>query len=160
MHQCPFDLDELKAELDEYGLVVLHNLLPAEQAQHMADRLMDIMNRQPEAEKLYQNLRGVFNYDPHDTFVPLVTNPIYLELARHLIGEGMQMAEVGAVWNKPGAPAGGFHADVPAGWFARSGRPVPDVCFMVNCIWMLTEFTRDNGGTLLMPFSQHSRRVP
>ena len=160
MHDHHFDLDELKAELDEYGFVVLPNLLPAAQVQQMADRLVEIMNRQPDAAKRYQNLRGVFNYDDQDTFVPLVTNPVYLELARHLVGEGMQMAEVGAVWNKPGAPAGGFHADVPAGWFARSGRPVPDVCFMVNCIWMLTEFTRDNGGTLLLPFSQHSHRIP
>jgi ectoine hydroxylase-related dioxygenase (phytanoyl-CoA dioxygenase family) len=83
-----------------------------------------------------------------------------LELARHLIGDGMQMAEVGAVWNKPGAPAGGLHADVPVGWFASAGRPIPDTCFMVNCIWMLTEFTRENGATLLLPFSHHSRRVP
>ena len=28
MHDHPFDLDELKAELDEYGFVVLHNLIP------------------------------------------------------------------------------------------------------------------------------------
>ena len=53
-----------------------------------------------------------------------------------------------------------MHADVPVGWFVQSGRPVPDVCFLVNCIWMLTEFTRANGGTLLMPFSQHWRRLP
>ena len=97
MHEHPFDLDELKAELDEYGFVVLHNLIPAEQVRHMADRLMHIMNQRPDTDKLYQNLRGVFNYDPQDTFVPLVTNPIYLALAQHLIGAGMQMAEVGAV---------------------------------------------------------------
>ena len=54
MHDRPFDLDELKAELDEYGFVVLHNLIPFEQARHMADWLMNIMNRQPDTEKLYQ----------------------------------------------------------------------------------------------------------
>jgi ectoine hydroxylase-related dioxygenase (phytanoyl-CoA dioxygenase family) len=156
----PANLDDLKVELDEYGFVVLHNLLPESLALELAERLIEIMRRRPEAERLYQNLRGVFNYDDTDSFVPLVTQPLYLELARHLVGDGMQMAEVGAVWNKPGAPAGGLHADVPAGWFARQGRPVPDVCFMVNCIWMLTEFTKENGATLLLPFSHHSRRVP
>lgn len=160
MDHAPLDLNELKTELDEYGFVVLPQLLPAEQAGHMAHRLMEIMNRQPEARARYQNLRGVFNYDDGDTFVPLVTQPVYLELARHLVGEGMQMAEVGAVWNKPGAAAGGWHADVPVGWFASQGRPIPDVCFMVNCIWMLTEFTRDNGATQLIPFSHRSRRLP
>jgi ectoine hydroxylase-related dioxygenase (phytanoyl-CoA dioxygenase family) len=160
MEQARSRIDELKAELDEYGFVVLHGLIPERQASHMADRLMEIMNRRPEAPALYQNLRGVFNYDDEDSFVSLVTNPVYLELARHMIGDGMQMAEVGAVWNKPGAPAGQLHADVPVGWFASQGRPIPDLCFMVNCIWMLTEFTRANGATLLMPFSQHSRRQP
>ena len=72
----------------------------------------------------------------------------------------MQMAEVGAVWNKPGAPAGGLHADVPVGWFPSQGREIPDTCFMVNCIWMLTEFTHENGGTRVMPFSHRSRRTP
>jgi ectoine hydroxylase-related dioxygenase (phytanoyl-CoA dioxygenase family) len=160
MHRPPFDMEELKAELDEYGFVVLHSLLPAEQAEQMAARLMATMSRQPDSHVLYQNLRGVFNYDDEDTFVPLVTHPVYLELARHMVGEGMQMAEVGAVWNKPGAPAGGLHADVPVGWFASCGRPIPEACFMVNCIWMLTQFTRENGATRLMPFSHHSRRVP
>jgi fumagillin biosynthesis dioxygenase len=159
-HQAPFDLDALKAELDESGFVVLHGLLPVEQATHMADRLVQVMEQRPEAGARYQNLRGVFNYDDEDTFVPLVTHPVYLELARHLVGEEMQMAEVGAVWNKPGAPAGGWHADVPVGWFASQGRPIPDLCFMVNCIWMLTEFTRENGGTQLIPFSHRSRGVP
>jgi ectoine hydroxylase-related dioxygenase (phytanoyl-CoA dioxygenase family) len=160
MNPAQWNMDELKAELEEYGFVVLHNLIPAAQAERMAARLMEIMNRQPDAPKLYQNLRGVFNYDDEDTFVPLVTQPVYLELARHLLGEGMQMAEVGAVWNKPGAPAGGLHADVPVGWFVGQGLPVPNVCCMVNCIWMLTEFTRENGATLLLPFSHHSRRTP
>jgi len=160
MHRAPFDMEELQTELEEYGFVVLHGLLPAGQVERMAARLMEIMREQPDAHRLYQNLRGVFNYDDEDTFVPLVTHPVYRELARHMVGEGMQMAEVGAVWNKPGAPAGGLHADVPVGWFPATGRPIPDTCFMVNCIWMLTEFTRENGATQLMPFSHHSRRVP
>jgi ectoine hydroxylase-related dioxygenase (phytanoyl-CoA dioxygenase family) len=160
MDRGQFDLAKLKTDLDEYGFVVLHNLIPTDQANHMATRLMEIQNRQPDAHKLYQNLRGVFNYDDEDTFVPLVTHPVYLELAKHLVGDGMQMAEVGAVWNKPGASAGGWHADVPIGWFARQGRPIPRTCFMVNCIWMLTEFTRENGGTQIIPFSQNSLRVP
>jgi ectoine hydroxylase-related dioxygenase (phytanoyl-CoA dioxygenase family) len=115
---------------------------------------------QPDADKLYQNLRGVLNYDDDQTFVPLVTNPVYLELAKHLVGDGLQLPEVGAVWNKPGALAGGLHADVPVGWFPSQGMPVPEVCFLVNAIWMLTEFTKENGGTQVMPFSHHSRRVP
>ena len=92
--------------------------------------------------------------------MPLVTNPVYLELARHLLGPDFQLAEVGGLWIKPGAPAPSFHADVPVGWFPQSGLPVPDACFIVNSIWMLTDFSRENGATQLIPYTHHSRRVP
>ncbi|MCZ6680209.1 MAG: phytanoyl-CoA dioxygenase family protein [Candidatus Poribacteria bacterium] len=154
------DIEQLKVQLDEYGFVIIHNLIPTNQANHMTERLMDIMNQHSDVNDLNQNLRGVFNYDDQDTFIPLVTNPVYLELAAHMLGPDFQMAEVGARWIKPGAEAQGLHADVPVGWFPQSGLPIPDACFMVNCIWMLTDFTLENGATQLMPFSHHSRRLP
>ena len=54
----------------------------------------------------------------------------------------------------------GLHADVPLPWFAQNNLPTPsNVCFMVNAIWMLTEFTRDNGATLLLPYSHRFGHV-
>ena len=44
--------------------------------------------------------------------------------------------------------------------FPQSGLPVPDACFIVNSIWMLTDFSRENGATQLIPYTHHSRRVP
>ena len=41
-----------------------------------------------------------------------------------------------------------------------NGLPVPNVCLMVNCLWMLTEFTAGNGATRVVPFSHLSGRVP
>ncbi len=154
------NMELLKTELEEYGFVVIPHLLPTAEADQMAKRLMELMTQQPEAHQLNQNLRGVLNYDDQDTFVPLVTHPVYLELARQKLGADFQLAEVGALWLKPGATAQGLHADVPVGWFPASGVPIPDVCFVVNGIWMLTDFTRENGATQLMPFSHYSRRVP
>ncbi len=154
------NIEELKRELDEYGFVIIHNLISPAEAGRMAERLMEIMGRQADADKLIQNLRNVLNNDDQDIFVPLVTNPVYLELARHLLGPDFQLAEVGGLWIKPGAPAPSFHADVPVGWFPQSGLPVPDTCFITNSLWMLTDFSRENGGTQLIPFSHHSRRAP
>ena len=154
------DIEQLKGELDECGFVIIHNLISTAEANRMAKRLMEIMGRQSDADKLVQNQRAVFNHDDQDIFVPLVTNPVYLELARHLLGPDFQLAEVGGLWIKPGAPAPSFHADVPVGWFPQSGLPVPDACFIVNSLWMLTDFSRENGATQLIPYTHHSRRVP
>ena len=154
------DIEQLKGELDECGFVIIPNLISTAEANRMAKRLMEIMGRQADADKLVQNQRAVFNHDDQDIFVPLVTNPVYLELARHLLGPDFQLAEVGGLWIKPGARAPSFHADVPVGWFPQSGLPVPDACFIVNSLWMLTDFSRENGATQLIPYTHHSRRVP
>ena len=154
------DIEQLKGELDECGFVIIPNLISTAEANRMAKRLMEIMGQQSDADKLVQNQRAVFNHDDQDIFVPLVTNPVYLELARHLLGPDFQLAEVGGLWIKPGAPAPSFHADVPVGWFPQSGLPVPDACFIVNSLWMLTDFSRENGATQLIPYTHHSRRVP
>ena len=154
------DIEQLKGELDECGFVIIHNLISTAEANRMAERLMEIMGQQADADKLVQNLRAVSNHDDQDIFVPPITNPAYLELARHLLGPDFQLAEVGGLWIKPGAPAPSFHADVPVGWFPQSGLPVPDACFIVNSLWMLTDFSRENGATQLIPYTHHSRRVP
>jgi ectoine hydroxylase-related dioxygenase (phytanoyl-CoA dioxygenase family) len=157
------DLEELKTELDEYGFVLINNLIPEDQALRMAERIMELMSKRPDADKAAQGLSAVFNFlepDEYEMFLPMVTHPVYLELARHVLGPGFQMAEVGVRWLKPGAPGQNLHADVPVGWFVRNGLPVPEQCMMLNCMWMLTEFTKENGGTVLIPFSQFSRRVP
>jgi len=83
-----------------------------------------------------------------------------MKLAHHILGDDFQMAEAGCRWLKPGSPGQNLHADVPMSWFGKQGLPIPNMCFMLNCMWMLTGFTRDNGATLLLPFSHHSRRLP
>ena len=46
------------------------------------------------------------------------------------------------------------------GWFAEQGLPVPEnICFIVQCNWMLTDFTRENGATELLPQS-HRFEIP
>jgi ectoine hydroxylase-related dioxygenase (phytanoyl-CoA dioxygenase family) len=154
------NLDQLKLELEEYGFVVIHDLIPRAEAERMAKRLMELMDQNLDPNLRNLNLRGVFNYDDQDTLIPLVTKPVCLDLAQHMLGPGFQMCEVGAIWLKPGAKAQGLHADVPIGWFPQAGMSIPSACFVVNCIWMLTDFVKENGATQLIPFSHHSRRVP
>ena len=157
------DVEELKVEMDEYGYVIIKELIPSDDALRMADRLMEIMLQQPDAGKPNQNLGGMFNYfEPEELplFTTLITNPVFLEISRHLLGDQFMLAGSGCNWWKPGAPAQGLHADVPVGWMLGNGLPVPNVCLMVNCLWMLTEFTAGNGATRVVPFSHLSGRVP
>src|SRR5579872_2044221 len=153
----------LKAEFEEYGFVVLKEAIPRRDALNIEERVKEIMSRRPDADKIDQHLPELLNYlDPKDdaAFLPLVTQPVCLALAQALLGEGFQMSEVGCRWRKPGAPAGPMHVSRPIESFNRDGLPLPNVCFVLAYSWMLSDLTADMGATLYLPFSHHSPRGP
>src|SRR5262245_15977403 len=153
----------LKAEFEEYGYVVLPNLIPRQDALRAERRVREIMSRQPDADKVDQHLPGFLNHiEPKDDplFLPLVTQPLCLRLARELLGEGFQMTEVGCRWRKPGAPEGPIHAGRPLDRLDRAGLPAPNIRFVLAFSWMLTDLPRDMRATLYLPVSHHAPRGP
>ena len=62
------DIETLKTELDEYGFVLIPDLIPVSDARHMANRLMEIMDQTFDSpdfsgtDDTSQHLRGVFNF--------------------------------------------------------------------------------------------------
>jgi hypothetical protein len=155
--------EDIKAEFDEYGWVVLPDAIPRRDAARLEERLKEILGRRPDAGKADQHLSGVFNYlEPKDDplFLPLVTQPTCLRLARDLLGEGFQMTEVGCRWRKPGALEGPIHATRPLDVMDRNGLPAPNQCLVLAFSWMLNDLTRDMGATLYLPFSQYAPRGP
>jgi hypothetical protein len=155
--------EDIRAEYDEYGFVVLRDAIPRRDAARVEERLKEILSRRPDASQVDQHLPGVLNHlEPRDDplFLPLVTQPTCLRLARDLLGAGFQMTEVGCRWRKPGAPEGPIHATRPLDVLDRAGLPAPNLCFVVAFSWMLQDLTRDMGATLYLPFSHHAPRGP
>ena len=93
-------------------------------------------------------------------FGPLLAHPVCLELARHALGDSLQMVEVTALVRKPGAPAHPLHCTAPAAWFAEQGFPMPEYRFVLPFSWILTDLTRESGARLFMAFSHLSGRLP
>jgi ectoine hydroxylase-related dioxygenase (phytanoyl-CoA dioxygenase family) len=160
----PANLDELKEQLDVFGYVVVPNLIPRERAEKMTVRLMDLMRRSGESEKVRPNLHGVFNAlettEDIELFSSLIDHPVLMVLVEHMVGARFQTSCSGALWIKPGCAPMGWHADVPMPWFGANNKPVPDLCFCANSIWMLTDFTKENGATRIVPMSHLARRQP
>jgi hypothetical protein len=152
-------IQDVRERLDEYGFAVLENLIPARDATAIAERLKAVMRERHNAARLDQSLRGVLSYE-EDLVRPLVLDPTCLSLAELMLGPGFQTAEVSSRWLKPGAPAQDLHVDVRVAGLPEAVLRAPDVCILVNCLWLLTDFTFKNGATLLIPFSHHSKRGP
>lgn len=156
-------LADLKAELDDYGFVVLKELIPRQNAARLAERVKELMSPAADDGKPERHLPGFFNHiEPDDDalFLPLVTQPIFLELAKSLLGERFQMTETGCRWRKPGAPDGPIHGTRPLDSIDRAGLPAPNVCFVLAFSWMLNDLTSDMGATLYLPFSHHVPHGP
>ena len=144
---------EATVQLAEEGYCVLEGLLdPAE-----ADRLVELSRpwmKMPEPN--FFHLGGALNDVPE--LASLCLDPTILEIAEHELGEGFILANnVDVTWTEPGAPAQPLHPDVPLSWMPQ---PWPAFPTALQVFWMLTDYTADNGATVVVPFSHHTRRPP
>jgi ectoine hydroxylase-related dioxygenase (phytanoyl-CoA dioxygenase family) len=161
------DVERAKQDFDVYGYVILKNLIPRNLADQMAERLKELMRADTKRkdEKL-QTLNNTFDrfetQEEIDLFCHLVSNPVVLALAEHALGKDFQISDTGVLWLKANAGFSGFgwHADTPLEWFTKNHRALVDLCFGMNVLWMLTDFTKENGATRVVPFSHMSRRHP
>ena len=165
-NETKVDLDQASLELDEYGYTILRDQIPRETALQMGDRLMEIIEKQNllgEERPRWGHLSCLFNFiDPSEDalFLPLITNRYILSLVHEKLGDSYQIGGANVVWRQPGVESYGLHSDVPLGWFAEQGLPVPEnITFTIQCAWMLTDFTYENGATLLLPGS-HRMGIP
>lgn len=156
-------IEEYKADLDLYGFIVIDDLMAGADAERLARRLVSLIERHSPPEGPDLALRGVLNFmDPVDQAMlsPLLSHPVGLELARHAMGEAVQLVEVTALLRNPGAPAHPLHCTGPAAWFAEQGFRIPSYRIVLPFSWILTDLTHQSGSRLFMPFSHLSGRVP
>lgn len=150
--------DDLKAAIEHlstYGYCLLEDRIPADVARSMAERFLELHDDPTcqvynTGDQYYQTLFGMMNLD--DRVWACASHPDTVAIARHFLGPTCRVVEACSKPTWPGAPPQGLHAD-SAGDFAQ----VPDVPWMINTIWMLTEFTEENGATGVVPMSHRSR---
>jgi len=147
--------------LDLYGYCVIEDAIPAEQAERMAVHYFalhcDGANRswfQDLSNEQYQTLFGLMNLD--EMCCSCAAHPVVLEVVRHFLGREARIGEACSKLVKPGAPMGPVHTDSSGDLPAV----LPDTPWMINSIWMMTDFTTENGATLVVPFSHRARRRP
>lgn len=151
-------VNEAIEHLDTYGYCILEDRLPPEQADRMAQKYIEL-HADPKnkpylsGDKYYQTLFGLLNLD--DLCWSCALNPDALAVARHFVGPKCRVVEAVSkpVW--PGAPIQGVHVDS-----AQEFVQIPEIPWMINTIWMLTDFTRENGATVVVPMSHKSRKFP
>ena len=169
-----FDQARLKsacAAIEKQGYVILENLISKEQAAALAESLA-AAPRRVDAHKNFQFCFALLDHDM--AFADIVAQPLILAMMHYFLGgrvepapnafawpveDQIHMMEVAGIVAHPGAVAAVWHLDAPMGQL-NPNRPVPDFPIGINVIWMLTDFTVENGATRVLPGSHLGRKRP
>jgi len=92
-----------------------------------------------------------FNSD----IAPYAAGPAITEFVTSFFGPYARISMLTGIVNGSGIPRGALHSDWP--YNQRSAAhvlaPYPDAVMHIVTMWMLTDFTEDNGGTIIVPGS-------
>ncbi len=151
--------DNEKLRLDEDGYVIVDNFLDAVLLIRLRQRIEELFRIEGALAgsefKLEPGCRRLANLvDKGDVFREVIVLPRLLQYVRYVLGPSIKLSSLHARSADPhGARGQPLHADMSAVADERG----PWVC---NTLWMLDDFTPDNGALRVVPGSHRFGRLP
>ena len=145
------------------GFCVLDQIVPQDRCAELRKRIKTVVRSESDnyaSPDCVGFVPGVINHDL--SFAEYLAEPRLLELARALLGHGLRISFTSAIINEPGNERGKWHADWPFNQNNAGHIPVPypDAVMHLTTLWMLSPFSTDNGGTLVVPGSHRLQTNP
>jgi ectoine hydroxylase-related dioxygenase (phytanoyl-CoA dioxygenase family) len=149
------DLSRLQAE----GHVVLRGLLNPSELREIEAAVRPLLDETPHGRNDFEGekTRRVYNLVAKTKLVhALIEHPAVVDLVReHLGPPGFQLSIAQAIEILPGETAQQLHTDDLPFPIPKPHQPV-----VLNTMWAITEFTRPNGATRLVPGSESATAPP
>src|SRR6185437_15852260 len=148
-----------RRQLDEEGYLLLDGFMDAGLLSRLREQLERLLAEEGESAgiefKLEPGCRRLANLvDKGELFREVIVLPRLLEYVRHVLGPDIKLSSLHARSVNPhGVQGQPLHADMSAIADARG----PWVC---NTLWMLDDFTTDNGALRVVPGSHRQRQLP
>ncbi len=152
-------MERQKRELAGTGFTVLEDYMGAEMLAQMRARVDQLLAEEGAAAgaefKTEENARRLANLvDKGEVFRDAIARPEMLELVESVLGEGFKLSSLNMRSANPhSASVQPFHIDMGLLPDARGYA----VC---NCVWMLDDFTVENGALRVIPGSHNWNRKP
>ncbi len=151
-----------KENLKIKGFSIEENLLSNDFCDKISDKLIYIYQKQ-EKDFGRENLQNINELDLcrmpflHDkSFFDLFMNPMVLEITEKILGKFFTLHLQNGIINKPNEEhhQSSWHRDLPyQDWIIS--KPLA-----LNAFYCITEFTKDNGATFLLPYSHRLDYFP
>lgn len=153
------DLSQAKRELDERGFVVLEGFIGTEwlgELQTATERLFQLEGESAGAEfKTESGSRRLANLvDKGETFQRVVAEPRLLKFIELVLGSEFKLSSLNA---RSANPQNGIGQPLHADMGAIADERGYWVC---NSVWMLDEFTSQNGAIRVVPGSHRWNQLP
>ncbi len=143
------------------GYVVLPDLLSRNQAKAARDLILELAAQEKQDGRLViqgkkERLYGLIYKG--DVFADLVLDKLILSIIEAILGEDIILGGFSAHILHPGAKRMGIHVDYP---YWAMADPFPKYPILeIQVIWMMEDFTANNGAPLFVPGSQNLAAKP
>jgi len=150
--------EDEKAYLDKNGYLPLEGLLSEAEADGLRQRFDELVEVEGEdAGKEVHQEAGTYRLsnliDKDERFWICISHPKVLAAMHHVLGDAFKLSSLNGRAALPGQGLQGLHAD----W---KGRIEPGDYYVCNSIWLLSDFTKRNGATRVVPGSHDSGMNP
>jgi len=151
--------DEQRRALDEDGYLVLPGLMKADLLADLRRRIDELFEQEGGSAgsefKQEPGARRLANLvNKGDIFERVIVTPQVLECVGHVLGPRFKLSSLNARSTNP-------HSDAEQPLHADSGAIADELGYSVcNSIWLLDDFTLQNGATRMVPGSHRWRKLP
>tara|TARA_Y100000588_G_scaffold365239_1_gene429653 strand:- start:2551 stop:3342 length:792 start_codon:yes stop_codon:yes gene_type:complete len=154
------DIDNILLHLRIDGWHVEPGVIPSTQVD---DVRKSVQASAPTVEKQIKGVKAETGLmAKNQSLAPHLAHEGVLGVAEAFLGEHFKVSFTTAIINNPGNARGGWHADWP--FNQRNGgsikAPYHDAVTHLTTIWMLSPFSAETGGTLIVPGSHRSNTNP
>lgn len=152
------DLDAVIAQIDERGYCVVPDVISADKAEEARAVLMELVAAEATEQNRAACTQRVGQIAvKHAVFRELLCNPLVLAVWERYVGEDAYCSSWSANIAYPGFDGYGWHVDYPY-WSIKPPWPLDFIAGQT--IWMLDDFTADNGATGVVPYSHRFGELP
>lgn len=155
-------VDEIVLHLKLDGWCVLDGVIPSDKVDAIRDSVEATASipENPNAPSGVGFTGGLLAHD--QSFAPYLADRRILDTAETFFGPHVRISFTSAIINNPGNERGGWHSDWPFNQknAAHIPAPYPDAIIHLTTIWMLSSFSPETGGTLLVPGSHRPDNNP